>query len=136
MAESSSRARDVFYNHYATLTSVLGNDVENLLPQLIAERVLTTNDQAIIVKTISPAEKSGKLLTIISGPLDAGSQGSFEKLLQIMVNGDTDATRELAIEIMKEAGITPKFIAKKRVRSLKNVAGLLINTDCYHTIMM
>ena len=102
-------AREVFYNHYANLTNILGYDVENLLPELIAQRVLTINDKVVIEKTASPSEKAGKLLNIISGPLDAGNQASFEKLLQIMANGDNQATRDTAIQIMKEAGITPKI---------------------------
>ena len=106
-------ARDAFYNHYASLTSILGCDVENILPELIAQRILTVNDKVIIEKTVSPSEKAGRLLNIISGPLDAGSQASFEKLLQIMVNGDTQGTRDIALQIMKEIGITPKIIPKK-----------------------
>ena len=108
------RAREVFYNHYASLTNIiLGYGVENLLPELIAQRVLTVNDKVVIEKTVSPSEKAGRLLNIISGPLDAGNQASFEKLLRIMANGDNQATRDTAIQIMKEAGITPKIIPKK-----------------------
>ena len=106
-------AREVFYNHYASLTNILGHDVENLLPELIGQRVLTVNDKVVIEKTLSPSEKAGRLLNIISGPLDAGNQASFEKLLQIMVNGDNQATKDTALQIMKEAGITPKIIPKK-----------------------
>lgn len=109
------KARDVFYNYYANLTDILGHDVENLLPNLISQRVLTINDKVVIEKTVSPSEKAGKLLNIISGPLDAGNQASFEKLLQIMANGSNDATRDMAVEIMKEIGITPKVITKKRI---------------------
>jgi len=110
-----SKARESFYNHYASLTNILGYDADNLLPELISQRVLTVNDKVVIEKTVSPSEKAGRLLNIISGPLDAGSQGSFEKLLQIMANGSNDATRDLAIEIMKEIGITPKITPKKHI---------------------
>ena len=103
--EPPLRAREVFYNHYASLTNILGYDVENLLPELIAQRVLTVNDKVTIEKTLSPSEKAGRLLNIISGPLDAGNQASFEKLLQTMVNDDNQATRDIAIQIMKEADI-------------------------------
>ena len=113
MMEPSLKAREVFYNHYASLTNILGYDVENLLPELIAQRVLTFNDKVTIEKTLSPSEKAGRWLNIISGPLDAGNQASFEKLLQTMANGDNQATRDTAIQIMKEAGITPKIIPKK-----------------------
>ena len=104
------RAREAFYNHYASLINILGSDVENLLPELIAQRVLTVNDKVVIEKTINPSEKAGRVLNIISGPLDAGNQAALEKLLQIMVNGDNQATRNTALQIMKEAGITPKII--------------------------
>ena len=100
-------AREAFYNHYASLVNILGYDVENLLPELIAQRVLTLNDKVVIEKTVNPSEKAGRLLNFISGPLDAGNQATFEKLLQIMVNGDNQATRDTALQIMKEAGITP-----------------------------
>ena len=109
-----SKAREVFYNYYANLTNILGHDVDDLLPELISQRVLTVNDKVIIEKTVSPSEKAGRLLNIISGPLDAGNQASFEKLLQIMANGSKDATRDMAVEIMKEIGITPKIAPKKR----------------------
>ena len=46
------RAREAFYNHYASLVNILGSDVENLLPELIAQRVLTLNDKVIIEKTV------------------------------------------------------------------------------------
>ena len=118
------RAREVFYSHYASLTNIiLGYGVENLLPELIAQRVLTVNDKVVIEKTVSPSEKAGRLLNIISGPLDAGNQASFEKLLQIMANGDNEVTRDTAIQIMKEAGITPKIIPKKYPP--KAVAGMI-----------
>ena len=86
--EPPLRAREVFYNHYASLTNILGYDVENLLPELIAQRVMTIDDKVTIEKTLSHSEKAGRLLNIISGPLDAGNQASFEKLLHIMANGD------------------------------------------------
>ena len=111
--EPPIKTRDIFYNYYADLTSVLGFDVENLLPQLIGQRILTNNDAEIIRKTASPSEKAGKLLSIIAGPLDAGNQGSFEKLLYIMADNGNGATREAALEIMKEIGITPKASSKK-----------------------
>ena len=113
--EPPLKARDVFYDYYASLTNILGYDAENLLAELIAQRVLTTNDKVIIEKTVSPSEKAGRLLNIISGPLDAGNQGSFEKLLQIMANGNNEATRDLAIEIMNKIGITPIIVPKKHV---------------------
>ena len=110
--EPPLKARDVFYDYYASLTNILGYDAENLLADLITQRVLTTNDKVVIEKTVSPSEKAGRLLNIISGPLEAGNQGSFEKLLQIMANGK-EATRDLAVEIMQKIGITP--IPKKHV---------------------
>ena len=112
--EPPLKAREVFYDYYASLTNVLGIDAENLLPELISHRVMTPNDKIVIEKTVSPSEKAGRLLNIISEPLDAGNQVSFEKLLQIMANGNNEATRDLAIEIMKKVGITPK-ITKKHV---------------------
>ena len=114
MMEPPTRARDIFYNYYANLTSVLGYDVENLLPQLIGQRVLSNNDAEIIRKTVSPSEKAGKLLSIIAGPLDAGSQGSFEKLLHVMANNGNGETRDEALQIMKEVGITPEASSKQR----------------------
>ena len=113
--EPPLKAREVFYDYYASLTDVLGSDAENLLPQLISQRVLSTNDKVVIEKTVSPSEKAGRLLNIISGPLDAGNQASFEKLLQIMANGDKEATKDLAIEIMKKLGITPIITPKRHI---------------------
>ena len=107
--DAPSKAREAFYNHYANLTNTLGCDMENLLPELVSQRILTINDKVVIEKTMSPSEKAGRLLSIISGPLDAGNQASFEKLLQIMANGNSDSTRDLGITIMKEADIKPKF---------------------------
>ena len=113
--EPPLKAREVFYDYYASLTNVLGVDAENLLPDLISQRVMTTNDKVVIEKTLSPSEKAGRLLNIISGPLDAGNQASFEKLLQIMANGSKETTRDLAIEIMKKIGITPIITPKKHI---------------------
>ena len=114
--------REIFYNHYAILTHVLEYDVENLLPQLISQRVLTINDKVIIEKTVSPSEKGGRLLNIISGPLDAGNQTCFEKLLEIMTDGGSQATRDVAIQIKKEAGIIP----------MKHTPKSVIGTQCNH----
>ena len=116
--EPPIRARDVFYNYYASLTNILGYDVDNLLPELIAQRVISVNDKIIIEKTMSPSEKAGKLLNIVAGPLEAGSQASFEKLLQVMANGINEETRDLAIEIMKEARITPIITPKKHPKAV------------------
>ena len=118
-------AREVFTNHYATLTNILGHDVENLLPELMAQRILTVNDKVIIEKTVSPSEKAGRILNIISGPLDAGNQASFEKLLQIMVNVGLQATVDLALQIMKEAGITA-IIKPKKHQTVKGAFNIIV----------
>lgn len=125
MMEKPPKSREVFYNYYAELTNILGHGVDSLLPHLIAQRVLSINDSVVIEKTVSPPEKAGKLLGIISGPLEAGNESSFEKLLQIMANSH-DATRDLAMEIMKECGITPKITPKKLAP--KTVAGTVTIT--------
>ena len=80
---------------------------------LLAMEVFTNHYKVLIEKTVSTSEKVGRLLNIISGPLDAGNQASFEKLLQIMVNGGIQATVDLVLQIMKEAGITPIIKSKK-----------------------
>ena len=113
--EPPLKAKDVFKEYYAKLTNILGHDVDNLLPELIVQDVLTINDKVIIEKTLSPLDKAGKLLRIISGPLDAGYQKSFEKLLQIMASGNSASTRDLGIEIMKKIGIPPKLIRKQHI---------------------
>ena len=109
--EPPLKAQETFYDYYASITNVLGynlgNDPEYLLSKLISQRVMTTNDKIVIDKAVSPSEKVGRLLNIISGPLSDGNQASFEKLLQIMANGNNKATQDLAIEIMKKIEITP-----------------------------
>ena len=116
--EPRIRATDVFYNYYAWLTNILGYDVDNLLPELITQRVISVNDKIRIEQTVSPSEKAGRLLNIVAGPLDAGSQASFKKLLQVMANSINEETRDLAIEIMKEAGITPIITPKKHPKAV------------------
>jgi len=101
------KEREIFYNRFADLSSVLGQDAVNLLPSLVKERIITTNDKVEIENEPSPAKKASKVLNYISGPLEADRKEGFEKLLQIMVNKGTLATQELAKDIMKEAGITP-----------------------------
>ena len=41
--------------------------MENLLPQLIGQRVLSNNDAEIIRKTVSPSEKAGEVIEYNSG---------------------------------------------------------------------
>ena len=100
-------AKEIFFDHYADLTSVLGPDAVTLLPYLVRERIINTDDKEVIEKEASPALRSSKILGYISGPLEAGHKESFEKLLQIMVNKGNFATQKLAKKIMKEAEITP-----------------------------
>ena len=123
--------REAFINHYASLTNILGYDVENLLPELVEQHILTVNDKVLIEKTVSPSEKGGRLLNIIAGPLDAGNSASFEKLLQIMVNVGLQATVDLALQIMKEAGITPIIKPKKH----QTVKGALLLCYYYYFII-
>ena len=100
-------AKEIFFDHYADLTSVLGPDAVLLSPYLVRERIINTDDKEVIEKEASPALRSSKILNNISGPLEAGHKEGFEKLLQIMVNKGKDATQTLAKKIMKEAEITP-----------------------------
>ena len=107
MAEEEYKEKKIFYNHYADLSSILGQDADNLLPHLVKERIINADDKVVIENEPSPGKKASKMLNYISGPLEAGNKESFEKLLQIMVNWGTLATQSLSKKIMNEAGITP-----------------------------
>ena len=51
--EPPLKVREVFYNYYVSLTNILGYNVANLLPKLIMQCMLTTNNIVIIEKTVS-----------------------------------------------------------------------------------
>ena len=95
----STSLEDLFKDYYAHLSDILKFDVENLLPQLIKEGVVASNDKA--TKTISSVEKTQRLMMIISGSIYAGYQKSFVNLLKIMKRDGNEASRDLASKILK-----------------------------------
>ena len=111
--EKDLTGRDVFYDYYVELTNILGHDNACLLPGLIRERIISTDDQAVIESIPSPQAKAGKLLQAFSGPLEAGNKDSFVKLLQIMVNNGKPTTQTLAKEILEKLGIEPIIVRRK-----------------------
>ena len=81
-------------------------------------------------------QEAGRLLNIISRPLDAGSQANFEKSLQIMTIGNNKATRDLAIKIMKKIRITPVIVPKKHVSKVTASNVYLITLIKHNTYFM
>ena len=94
----------VFTEHYSKLCDTL-TDVDNLLPQFVQIKIITTNDLEEINVMDPPTKKHKvqKLMTHISGPLTAGNTEVFYTMLRIMEKHGHQATKQLADQIRKSS---------------------------------
>ena len=66
------KEKDVFTRHYASLCKTL-TDINTLLPYFVSENIISISDyEEISVLNVTNSEKVVKLLSHISGPLEAG----------------------------------------------------------------
>jgi len=95
-----SKGEEVFTEHYSKLCDTI-TDVDDLLPHFVQQSIISTNELEVISKLHSRVEKVKKLLSHISGPLQAGNSKGFYSMLSIMEERGVQATRELAAAMRK-----------------------------------
>ena len=93
---------------YADLCSTI-RDIDNLLKHLVTKNILKIEDEVRIDAISVPSEKVKSLLHLIEGPLRSGDTQAFYTLLGIMKECGVEATKSLAIEIIRCLGIKGKF---------------------------
>ena len=92
-----SAEETVFTENYARLTNVI--NIHTLIPYLIQNKVITTDDASDITSCKRDSEKAMKLLEYISHHLQAGYTESFHIMLDIMKTRGTIAEQKLANEM-------------------------------------
>ena len=95
----TSYEHDAFIEHYAKLCAI--TDVDNLLPYFVQRKIITFDDQEEISGLRMQKQKARKLLTYISGPLEAGNIKVFNIMLKILEECGNLNTQTLA-EIIKK----------------------------------
>ena len=91
------KEKDVFTQHYCTI-----KDVCSLLPHFVTAKIIGEDDRKEINTLRTSSEKVQKLLTHISGPLDAGNTQPFYLMLSIMEEHGTEATKKQATVIRRK----------------------------------
>lgn len=90
----------MFLNFYEKLQPVL--PVQDLSPQLVRARIITTTDQLQIIKMTRDDEKAVLVLDKIANLLKAGYKHYFYELLDMMKKHQTEAVSDLSDKICKE----------------------------------
>ena len=89
---------NIYIKHYASLCNTL-TDVDNLLPYFVQENIITANDMQQFNAITSKPQKVQRLLSHISGPLQAGDTKGFYTMLTIMKEHGVQGTKDLAENI-------------------------------------
>ena len=89
----------VFIKNYASLCNTL-TDINGLLPFFIQESIISFHDLEEVSAITTTQGKVGKLLAHIYGPLTAGDTTGFHKMLTIMKEHGSQATKDLAVKMM------------------------------------
>ena len=98
-ADEQMKEKDVFTRHYASLCKTL-TDINTLLPYFVSENIISISDHEwISVPNLPNSEKVVKLLSHISGPLEAGDAKVFHTMLDIMKKHGSQSTKDLADKI-------------------------------------
>ena len=97
------KEKDVFIRHYASLCSTV-TDINTLLPYFVSENIISISDHEKIISdpNVTNSEKVVKLLSHISGPLEAGDAKGFHKMLDIMKERGNQGTKDLAVNMNSE----------------------------------
>ena len=101
MASEQLTEREIFKKYYASLCITL-TDINGLLPFFVQERIISFHALEEISAIITTQGKVGKLLLHISGPLTAGDATGFHKMLTIMKEHGSQATKDLAVKMNSE----------------------------------
>ena len=101
MAGEQSTEREIFTKHYASLCTTL-TDINNLLPFFVQEQIINFHVLEEISAITTTLGKLKKLLSHISGPLTAGNAMGFLKMLTIMKEHGSQATKDLAAKMNSE----------------------------------
>ena len=75
--------------------------MDTLLPHFVQEKIIDPNNQQEIDVIAKQDEKVKKLMTYISGPLEAGNTKVFYAMLRIMEENGNQTTQNLVGEIRK-----------------------------------
>ena len=98
--EIAEADNEVFTSVYPTLCSTM-TDIGNLLKYFVAENIINTDYQSVIMASPSTSDKVRLLSEHISGPLRAGNSKPFRMMLDIMEKHGSMATKELAIRVKR-----------------------------------
>ena len=93
----ASIEKEIFTKYYSKLCTI--KDIRSLLPHFVTEEIIVEEDREDISAMRTSSEKVQKLLTHITGPLDAGNTQPFYVMLRIMEVCGTQATKRLADQI-------------------------------------
>ena len=112
------KENDVFKEFYGKLTCIL--PTTNISPQLVAEGIITIDDNEEITSMKRSQEKASFVLRIIAKSLQAGITRSFYALLVIMEKYDGDVA----------------LLAKDIRQALDKSSGSYYNCTCYNQLLL
>ena len=95
------KEKDIFTRHYSSLCNTL-TDIKTLLPYFVQENIISTSDIEEISALNTNSERVVRLLTHISGPLEAGDAKGFHTMLNIMKEHGSQSTKDLAVKMSSE----------------------------------
>ena len=101
MAGKQLMEKDIFTNCYGSLITTL-TDINNLLPYFVQDQIISFSDQEEINAITTTRKRAEKLLLHISGPLTAGDDTGFYKMLTIMEERGIQTTKNFAVKIRSE----------------------------------
>jgi len=99
MATLQTKEQQVFIGHYSKLCDTM-TDIDSLLPHFVQQKIIPVDDLED-TSSLTRLGKVKKLLSHISGPLQAGNSKGFYSMLSIMEERGVQATRELAAAMRK-----------------------------------
>jgi len=99
MASIQLTEKDTFTKYYSKLCTI--KDIRSLLPHFVTEEIIVEEDREDISAMRTSSEKVQRLLTHITGPLDAGNTQPFYVMLRIMEVYGTQATKRLSGQIKR-----------------------------------
>jgi len=88
-----TKLKEEFAEHEATLCNTLV-DIQDLLPYLVAENIMTEDDSCNFKTPCSLSEKVRALLAYVTGPLKLGDTGPFYAMLKVMEQHGCPTTQQ------------------------------------------
>ena len=102
VAGEQLKEKDIFTRHYSSLCNTV-TDIKTLLPYFVQENIISTSDiEEISFPNLTNFGRVVKLLSHISGPLEAGDARGFHTMLNIMKEHGSQSTKDLAVKMSSE----------------------------------